>query len=102
MQHTITQQVSITACNTCMVPVDINHTSEYVDYQIEMYRTSNDLEIGALNKYNGKFSYQIGSCVNIIPHLVADPRYTASPVFRNIINDKFLQEYIALQRRQPR
>ena len=103
MKYKITGQISITACNTCMIPVDLARTSEYVEYQIEMYRTDKyPWEIGALNKYNGKFSYSVGEQVDIIGLIVSDPRYTNSPTFKNMIDDKFLQNYINNQRRQPR
>ena len=103
MEYTITERVSVIGCNTCMIPVGSAHTSEYIQYQIETYRTNkHPWEIHAINNYNGKFSYHVGANVDILNHVVADPRYTGSPVFKNIINDDFLRRYIAQQRRQPR
>ena len=103
MKHTIAEQISITAYNSCMIPVNPRCTSEYVQYQIETYRTKDSsIKIGALREYNGRFSYPIGAQVDILPHVVADPKYVNSTIFTNIINDDFLRQYIAIERRQPR
>ena len=103
MKYTITGQISITAYNPCMIPINMARTSEYAEYQIEMYHTDRyPWKIGALNNYNGKFSYSMGQQVDIIEHIVADPRYTDSPIFKNIINDEFFQRYVGNQRKQPR
>lgn len=103
MKYTITEHVSITGCNTCMVPIGSANTSEYIQYQIETYRTNKyPWEIHAINNYNGKFSYPVGAAVDILSHVVADPKYTGSAVFENIIKDDFMQRYITKERQQPR
>jgi len=103
MKYTIAELISITAYNSCMIPVDPHHTSEYVQYQIETYRTKDSsIKIGALREYNGRFSYSIGTQVDVLGHVVADPRYINSAVFKNIINDDFLRQYLATERHQPR
>ncbi|MBO7053563.1 MAG: hypothetical protein J6W27_03975 [Alphaproteobacteria bacterium] len=63
MQHTITQQVSVHPLDMRLFKCDKRDAT----YQLEIYHTneSPDKNVGAIAKYNGKFSYSIGENVNV-------------------------------------
>lgn len=71
MQHTIKEQVSIhpldSQLNICKKGCD-------APFQLEIYHTdkSPTKNVGAIANYNGKFSYAIGSPVNVMPKIIVN------------------------------
>ena len=90
MQHRITQQVKI-----CPLDSFLNvreHNGPDTPYQLEVYHSdkSPTKNVGAIAKYSGKFSYQIGSQVDVQPKVTVNMGWWLT----NVIMNECLQNYI--------
>ena len=67
MRHTITELVSIHPLNTKLWKC----AKRDATYQLEIYHTNESPEknVGAISEYNGNFSYNIGTMVDVKPRV---------------------------------
>ena len=92
MQHTITQQVSIHPLDTRLFKCEKSDAT----YQLEIYHTNErpNKNVGAIAKYNGKFSYSIGANVDV--HSRIDVNFGCW--LTNCIMTECLKNYIKIRR----
>ncbi len=88
--QTITEQVSIHPLDSFLNVSKRNGPD--TPYQLEIYHTdkSPTKNVGAIAKYSGEYSYQIGSTVDVRPEVVVN----MSCWLTNIITNECLQNYI--------
>ena len=92
MQQTITQQVKIYPLDSFL---NVCKKSKNTPYQLEVYHSdkSPTKNIGAISHYSGKYSYAIGTPVDVKPHVAVNMGCWLT----NIIMNKCLQDYIREQ-----
>ena len=89
MQHKITEQVSIHPLDSFL---NICKKGPNTPFQLEIYHTdkSPKKNVGAIAKYSGKFSYQIGSQVDVQPEVTV----SMGCWLTNVIMNDCLKKYI--------